>query len=163
MKKLIALLLTLLMVFSLAACTVDLDDSSQGSGTVDNAEPAVNNKLGNYQIDIKGCRLAEDYEGKPIVIITYGFTNNNDDATAFYLAVTDEVFQNGIGLNKCYFADDSAKYNSDNQNKEIKKGATLDVEVAYELNDTTTDLEVEVSEFISFSDKKLTKTFKISE
>ena len=163
MKKLTILLLALLMVFSLAACDMEPIDSSQGSGTIENSEQAANTTLGDYNVEIKSCRLAEDYEGKPIVIITYGFTNNNDNATAFYLAVTDEVFQNGIGLNKCYFADDSAKYNSDNQNKEIKKGATLDVEVAYELNDTTTDLEVEVSEFISFSDKKLTKTFKISE
>ncbi len=163
MKKLTTFLLALLMVFSLAACDMELEDSSQGSGTIENSEQAKNTTLGDYNVEIKSCRLAEDYEGKPIAIITYGFTNNGDSPSAFYVSLDTEVFQNGIGLNECYFADDSAKYNSDNQTKEIKKGATLDVEVAYELNDTTTDLEVEVSEFISFSDKKLTKTFKISE
>ena len=40
-----------------------------------------------------------------------------------------------------------------------KKG--FDVEVAYELNDTTTDIEVEVKELFSFSDKTITKTFSI--
>ena len=47
--------------------------------------------------------------------------------------------------------------------KEIKKGATLDVEVAYELNDATTDVEIEVKELFSFSEKVITKTFKIAE
>ncbi len=31
------------------------------------------------------------------------------------------------------------------------------------LNDTTTDIQVEVEEFISFNDKVITKTFKIAE
>ena len=42
------------------------------------------------------------------------------------------------------------------------KGATIEVEVAYELNDTTTDIEVEVSELISFNDSMITKTFSIA-
>lgn len=161
MKKLLTLLLALLMVFSLAAC--DIEDSSQGSDSVDSVQNTINTSLGDYEVEIKSCRLAEDYEGKPIAIITYGFTNNSENPSSFYISLEDEVFQNGIGLNKCYVADKSAKYDDSNMSKEIKKGSTLDVEVAYILNDTTTDLEVEVSELISFSDKKVTKTFKISE
>ena len=120
------------------------------------------NKLGNYIVEIKSYRLAEDYQGEPIVIVKYDFTNNDNDASAFYLSLSDHVYQNGIGLNECYFVDDSANYSSDNQTKEIKKGASIDVEVAYKLNDTTSDIEVEVSEWISFSSKKVTKTFKIA-
>ena len=118
--------------------------------------------LGNYNIVIDSCRLAEDYSGEPIVIVKYLFTNNDDDPVSFMVAVSDDVFQNGVGLNSCYLVDDSANYSSENQMKEIKKGVTLEVEVAYELNDTTTDIEVEVSEFISFNDKKVTKSFKIN-
>ena len=159
MKKLITILLALSLIFCLAACggggsTSQGSEQAQGNSSVDN-------RLGDYTIEIKGCRLAEDYEGKPIAIITYGFTNNGDKAAAFYTSITDEAYQGGIGLNECYFADDNANYDSDNQTKEIKTGASLDVEVAYTLNDTTTDIEVEVSEWISFSDKKLTKTFSI--
>ena len=76
-------------------------------------------------------------------------------------SLNTSVFQDGIGLNECYVADDSANYSSDNQSKEIKSGASLSVEVAYELNDSVTDIEVEVSEYLSWSDKKVTKTFKI--
>ena len=161
MKKLLAIIMTLVLLFSFAACS-ETGTATQGSGTAQGT--ATNNtKLGDYNVDIKSCRIAEDYEGEPIVIVTYGFTNNGDDSASFSYAITDEAYQNGIGLNPCYFAADSANYNSDNQNKEIKKGATLDVEIAYELNDTTTDVEVEVSELISFSDKKITKTFKIAQ
>ena len=160
MKKLLTILLALVLVFSLAACGGDT--ASQGSDKAESSTVA-DNTLGDYSVDIKSCRLAEDYEGKPIVIITYGFTNNGESAAAFYTSVTAEAYQGGIGLNECYFAEDSAKYISDNQSKEIKTGATLDVEVAYVLNDTTTDVEIEVSEWISFSDKKLTKTFTIAQ
>ena len=97
------------------------------------------------------------------VIIKYGFTNNADNPTSFMVAFDDGVYQNGVGLNQSFFVDDSANYNGDDQNKEIKKGASLDVEVAYELNDTTTDIEVEVKEFISFNDSVIKKTFTIAQ
>ncbi|MBO5725857.1 MAG: DUF5067 domain-containing protein, partial [Clostridia bacterium] len=103
-----------------------------------------------------------DYANKDVVIVKYKFTNNNDDeATAFYLTFDDAVYQNGVGLNEAYVLKDSANYNADNQTKEIKKGASIEVEAAYELNDTTTDIEVEVKELFSFSDKTIKKTFSI--
>ena len=95
-------------------------------------------------------------------IVKYVFTNNNKTPTAFNLAVADDVFQDGIGPNDSFFLADSADYSSDNKTKKIKKGSTLEVESAYELNDLTTDITVEVSELISFSDKKVTRTFSIA-
>ena len=70
-------------------------------------------------------------------------------------------YQNGVGLNSAFVLDDSANYSSDNQTKEIKKGASIEVEVAYELNDTTSDIEVEVEELFSFDDTVIKKTFSI--
>lgn len=121
----------------------------------------ANDTLGNYAVEIKSYRLAKDYEDAPIVIIKYLFTNNDTEAASFYLTFEDDVYQNGVGLNKCYFVDDSANYSADNQSKEIKKGSSIDVEIAYVLNDTTSDLEVEVSKLISFNNKKITKVFKL--
>ena len=128
---------------------------------VESAAPSNTSNLGAYEVVIDSCRLAESYDGKPIVIVKYIYTNNDDVSTSFSTALENSVYQDGIGLNECYVADDSANYSMDNQIKEIKKGATLDVEVAYELNDTTTDIEVEVSEWLSFSDRKVTKIFSI--
>ncbi|MBQ4101255.1 MAG: DUF5067 domain-containing protein, partial [Oscillospiraceae bacterium] len=86
----------------------------------------------------------------------------SDEAAAFYIALDATVYQNGVGLNESYFLSDSANYSSDNQTKEIKKGASIEVEVAYELNDETTDIEVEVKETFSFDDAVVKKTFSIA-
>lgn len=159
MKKLGTLLLAILLIatFGIFALGSGEDgESNQGSGNVDNTA------IGDYSIVIDSCRLAKDYEGKDVVIVKYKFTNNNaDDSAAFYLTFDETVYQNGVGLNEAYVLKDSANYSADNQTKEIKKGASIDVEVAYELDDTTTDIEVEVKELFSFSDKTIKKTFSI--
>lgn len=73
----------------------------------------------------------------------------------------DGAFQNDIGLNEALFLSDNDPYSSDNQTKEIKTGATIDVDVAYELNDSESDVVIEVSELFGWSDDKVTKTFSI--
>ncbi len=160
-KWLIAVLVV--MVFTAFALgsgeseTVDQGDASAET------KSTVANEIGKYSVEIDSCRLAKDFEGDPVVIVKYIFTNVADDnAASFMFAFDDEVYQNGVGLNEAYFLKDSAKYSSDNQTKEIKKGASLEVEVAYELNDKTTDIEVEVKGLFSFDNKTLTKTFKIA-
>lgn len=165
MKKiswiLAALLLCAFFVFALGSGESETSDQGEGNAV---SEETVMDELGDYSVTIDSCRLAKDFEDKPVVIVKYIYTNiSNENATAFYIAFDEHVYQAGVGLNEAYFLDDSANYSSDNQMKEIKKGATLEVEVAYELNDTITDIEVEVEELFGFSDKKLTKTFKIAE
>ena len=154
----------ILIVFGLCAVASTEDPGDEENNPSESGVVEVNkntNNLGNYNVEIKSCRIAEDYEGKPIAIVTYSFTNNDDDAASFIFTFEYKAYQNGIGLNECYFADDSANYSSDNQLKEIKKGATLDVEVAYVLNDTVTNIEIEVSELISWDDDVVTKIFKL--
>ena len=165
MKKILSLLLVLAVLLSFCVFALgsgsDDEKTDQGSGSADQ-QKEDESALGDYSVEIKSCRLAKDFEGKKVVIVKYVFTNvNDDDPTAFFTAFEDNVYQDGVGLNESYFVDDSAKYSADNQTKEIKKGASLEVEVAYELNDTKTDIEVEVKELFSFEDKVLTKTFSI--
>ena len=120
------------------------------------------NVLGDYRVEIKDYRLAKDADGKDLVIVKYGFTNNSEESAAFVYALTYEAFQNGIGLTEVMEESiESADYSDADQLREIKGGTSLDVEVAYELSDTTTPVDVEVTELISFSDKKVTKTFNI--
>lgn len=169
----ILLAILLVIAFSVFAIASTEDDDSSASSnanatgetvTSSTSSSAQDDKLGDYSVAIDSYRLAKDFSGKPVVIVKYIFSNNkNDEPTSFMFAFDDAVFQAGVGLNEAYILDDSAKYSSDNQTKEIKKGASLEVEIAYELNDTTTDIEVEVKELWSFSDKTLTKTFSIKE
>ena len=165
MKKLTSIILAILLVsafafFAIGSGESDTGTTSQGSGSAQ-SEDIKEDELGDYSVNIDSCRLAKDYEGSDIVIVKYIFTNNGDEAASFMFAFDETVYQDGIGLNECYFADDNANYSSDNQTKEIKPGSSLDVEVAYELNDNTTDIEVEVKELFSFDDKTITKTFTI--
>ncbi|MBR0143444.1 MAG: DUF5067 domain-containing protein [Clostridia bacterium] len=178
MKKTVRVILTILIValFTLMAVASNSSDTSDNSASSNNnsssqdkaSKPEAPDEegvgiLGNYKVEIKSSRLAEDFEGKPVIIVTYGFTNNGENAISFMIALDDEAYQNGVGLNKSYFVDDAAKYSSDNQTKEIRTGVTLDVEVAYELNDAESDVEIEVKEFISLNKKSVTKIFKITD
>lgn len=163
MKKIIIIAVVIIVVLAImGACFGGTESSNaedQGVGNASVSEQKSN--LGNYNVVIDSCRLAEDYEGNPIVIVKYVFTNNYEEATPFYLTLDHAVYQDGIGLTECYLAADSANYSSDNQIKSIKTGATLNVEIAYTLNDTETDIEVEVKEMFSFNNKKIVKSFSI--
>lgn len=169
MKKfcivLAAVSVLLSIFFAFAGCMSTGTEKSQGSGKADKttaAAPAANNTLGDYTVEIKSCRQAKDYAGKPVAIVTYGFTNNGDEATSFMIAVNDKVYQNGVECPQALLLDESANYDADAQMKNIKKGTTLTVEVAYEIDAAVKKLDVEVSELISLSDDTLTKTFTLS-
>ena len=164
MKKFLCIGLVLIMLMSVCLFAVgcDMSTTTDEETEAETVQTEEQNKLGDFAVTIESARLAKDYEGKDVVIVKYTFENLNDeDGDSFMWAMDDKVFQNGVGLNKSYFVDDSANYSSDNQSKEIRKGASIEVEVAYELNDTTTPIEVEVSELISFTDAKVTKTFNL--
>lgn len=159
MKKLNLLLVALLIVAFAVFALGSGESTSQDQG----GDTVATDRLGDYSLEIDSCRIAKDMEGNPIVIVKYIFKNvNDDDAVSFSMAFKDAVYQNGVGLNESWLVDESANYDMENRNKEIKKGATIEVEIAYEVNDTTTDIEVEVSELFSFDDTTITKTFSLS-
>ena len=167
MKKINALLMAILIaVFAVFAMgsgdSTNGNEKNQGNEAA-SKEQTGQDEIGKYSVVIDSCRLAQDYEGDPVVIVKYVFSNlKDDDAVAFAWAFDDEVYQNGVSLNGAYVLKDTANYSADNQTKQIKKGASIEVEVAYELNDTTTDIQVEVKELFSFDDTTITKTFSIA-
>lgn len=146
------LLIAIFAVFALGSSDAGTDD--QGNGNADGTQ----GNLGEYNVEILSCRIAQDYEGRPVVIVKYNFKNvADDDATSFMMSVTDKAYQNGMELETCYSVDDSANYDSGKQSTDIKKGASIEVEVAYKLLDTTADVEIEVEESFSFVDKCVKK------
>lgn len=160
-KNILGTILVLVVFAMFALGSGESDTVKQDDAAVQQTQ-ADNESIGDYTVVIDSCRLAKDYDKKSVVIVKYIFTNVADEEpTAFFTAFDDAVYQDGVGLNNAYILADNAKYSADNQTKEIKKGASIEVEVAYELNDTKTDIEVEVSELFSFNDKKITRTFSI--
>ena len=163
MKRITSLLLAVLLIFTygvFALGSAESETTDQGSGTAETKKEDTN--LGQYKVEIKSSRLVKDYEGDSVIIVKYTFTNNADEPASFMFAFEDNAYQDGVGLNKAFMLDDGAKYNSDNQTKDIKKGSSIDVEVAYELNDNKTPVDIEVERLFSFDDSKITKTFKLS-
>ena len=164
MKKFTSLILAMILIVSFSLFALASGESEtvdQGSGKVQSSDKESN--IGVYKVEIESCRLAPatGFQDKDVVIVKYKFTNNGDEPASFMFAFDENVYQNGVGLNETFFVDDSANYDSGNQTKEIKTGASLEVEAAYELNDSTSDIEVEVKELFSLNDNVVKKTFSI--
>ncbi len=107
-----------------------------------------------YAVSIDNCSVGTDWGGDPCVFITYTFTNvSNDDPASFGWSMITEVYQGGI---ECETALADIEGDS-NYTTDIKKGNSIAVTQAYKLRDTTTDVEVEVKELISFDKKVLAR------
>lgn len=172
MKKTFSILLVFALLLSFAIFALGSSDEDTTSSnnntepekneTVATVPPVVDNMLGEYRVTIDSCRLATNYSGEDIVIVKYLFENVKDeDNSSFMWSVNDEVYQNGVSLKTAYAVSDDYNYDSSNKSKDIKIGVTLEVEVAYILNDNVSPIEVEASEYLGFNDKKITKTFDL--
>ena len=150
-----------------AASTEDTDtqnviDTVSGSDSANTTALSDAGNLGSYYVEIQSARIGKDYEGSPVIFVTYSFTNNSEEAQSFMFAISDIAYQDGIQLETAIVIDDD-QYDSGASLLEIKTGATLTVECAYVLRNTTSPVEIEVTELLSFSNEKLTKTFEIAE
>ncbi len=120
-------------------------------------EPKAESK---YAVTIDSAKVGEDYSHNPCVFVTYTFTNVSDDEpTSFMTALHAEVYQNGVQCETA-FADTDGGGNSMTK---VRAGSSIEVTSAYELQDTSSDVEVEVGELFSWDNTKLaTKSFQIA-
>lgn len=167
MKKRIVCL-SIALLFCLTSCSVidELDEALEESNKLnrfDESEDSEDsNVLYEYEIEATEYAIGADEEGRNIILINYKFTNNADDATSFFSGITHHVYQNGIRLERSY------AYESVNEDTYIKSGASVDIEIVYELLDTTSDVEIEFKlggSTIYYGedvDKKITQTIRIA-
>lgn len=177
-KKLIiaaVILVIIIAVAALASSGNSDENSSSNGGTVSASEENTNSNggtvsvseeakpegtIGDYVCTVKSAKLCKNWEGKDSVKITYSFTNNNSEPHSFDIALEDNVYQDGIGLEQTFInGDDDDDFGID---VKIKQGVTKDVSKVYILRDKTTDLEVEIGEWISFDDTKIVTTVSLS-
>lgn len=104
----------------------------------------------DYELSIDGCEITNDYAGKKAAVVTYTWKNNSEKDTSFMVAISDKAFQNGIQLDSAIVNDIDSQASMNN----IKPGVEQTVKKAYELDDDS-DMTVECSELISFSDELL--------
>lgn len=105
-----------------------------------------------YTVTINGCRIVEDYDGAPCVAVDYTFTNVSDSSpTSMQLATNITVYQDGVECENAYFASD----NSDGYTNKVKAGVSVEVTCVYKLQNTASDVEVEVAPLFSWNDDLL--------
>lgn len=134
----------------------DSNASAVTSAVSAESEEKANDTVGDYKCVVKGAKLCKDLTGKDAVLITYEFTNNSDSAVSFDVALDARAYQDGVGLETAILDEDT-----DYLDVDIKPGVTKEVKKAYNLRDTSTEIEIEVSELISFSDDKIVTTVEI--
>lgn len=167
MKKSMMLLLAVAAILAtLAACSsgeepqspspegttppVETQHAQESEAPVEEETPDQSNAaaLGDYYVEIKSASLAQDYKGNPAIVVTYAWTNNSDDTTSSMTAVSCSAFQDGVELETAIITDDS--YDSDSFMMEVRPGTTIDIQAAFVLPNTTSIVEVEVGEWITF-------------
>ena len=134
----------------------DSNASAVTSAVSAESEEKANDTVGDYKCVVKGAKLCKDLTGKDAVLITYEFTNNSDSAVSFDVALDARAYQDGVGLETAILDEDT-----DYLDVDIKPGVTKEVKKAYNLRDTSTEIEIEVSELISFSYDKIVTTVEI--
>jgi hypothetical protein len=142
----------------------EVENSVSGTEANDSAAPeagtAEKGNIDDYYVEILSSRLGKDYDGNPVIIVKYNFTNNGTEPASFMTSVNDTLYQGGIELEIAFMMDDS--YDGNASMLEIKNGATLEVELAYVLRDTTSPVEVEVTDLFGLGSEKIAKTFEIA-
>lgn len=171
MRKLVAMCLTALLAFSLTGCgggeasgnteedtkntpEVEAQSVPEKEGEGDSANNSGSGDLGDYHVEISGAALGQDYNGKAAVIFTYKWTNNSDKTTSAMVATIEKAFQDGVELDTAIIMGIG-----DNNMRDVRPGGTLDIQKAYLLNNSSSAVEFEISEFLSWSNEKVSKSF----
>lgn len=165
-RKLVAILLSAFLVVACASCGDGEEPSNSPSGSgapvTESVTPETDETgtgtLGDYDVTISGASLTEDYDGNTALVVTFTWTNNSEDTTSAMVALVEQAFQDGVELENAFIVDSDA-YDSEADMKEIRPGASLEVQCAFVLDSDTSPVEVEISELFSFDDAVVTKTF----
>ena len=99
MRKAWVIITALILSLSLAACGgSSADRGTMGKGNIDKAQQVGEGTLDEYAIKFTGASLAKDYEGNDVIVISYDFTNNGEEAASAIVSLYIQAFQDGVEL-----------------------------------------------------------------
>ena len=179
MKKLIALSTTFLLILgSLCACTSTTETTAQQDKAPTTVatmatteattvpEPNVPERPINFSsatgtLNYVSHELSKDYEGNPALIVYFDYTNNDTaEAHNAMFEFSIVAYQNGISCDTAMIFDGPDALND--SLTDIKGGVTIPVAFDFTLKDGTSEVELEVSELISFEDNAQTMILSLS-
>lgn len=118
--------------------------------------------LGDHHVEIKGAFLAEDYNGRPAIVVTYAWTNNSEETTTSITSATGKAYQDGVELDAAILINVDG-YDAGSTMKNVKPGATIDVQWAYLLSSETSVVEYEVTDWLGLTGKMVSTEFNLSD
>ena len=149
-SKLLCVLFAVLMLLSLTACG---GDKPEDEGT-----DSKSLKLDSYELLYKGAKIMKDVDGNDALVLTMDFTNNSEANCSYIWSIVETAMQNGKELEfAAIFTDpDSFDTVTDSQLTEIEPGATLEIQTAFVLADTASEVEITFEEVLGTKTAKLT-------
>ncbi|MCI1901497.1 MAG: DUF5067 domain-containing protein [Bifidobacteriaceae bacterium] len=105
-------------------------------------------------------KSVNDYNGKPTVLVSITWKNTSSDNQMITTALNPKVYQNGKSLDSAIYTNAPKGYDAEAELTEIKAGASATTILAYTLEDSTTPVEVELSNLFD-NGTKITRTFKL--
>ena len=138
---------------------------AESSSTVESkTEPSAETgkgDIGKYNVEVLGVKVVKNSDNEDVAIINVNFTNvSNDEAANYGTSIVTEVYQDGVQLQTT--AANRDQYDFDSYYTNVKKGASVKVDYCIKLSNTTSPIEVELSEaFTVNSNQKVTKTLEL--
>ena len=116
MKKLTAIILTVIMMFSFAACS--------GAGKDDDPNLI---KIGDYQAVYKGSEIVKNSDGNDALVATYDYTNNSKEAQSFEWSMYYTVTQGDKELEytTIFVSEDSFDTLDESARQDVAPGESL--------------------------------------
>ena len=144
MKKLLAILLAFVMVFSFTAC---------GGGEGEDKNSSVIEFEGS-KAEYIGSELTKDADGNDAVLVNFKYTNGNEEAKSFFWSFFSTVKQGDAELEAgiTWVDEDSFETHVDSTFVDVEPGKSHKVTLAYNIVDRTTPI---VITFVTLTDKVL--------
>lgn len=147
MKKFAAIILTVFMLFSFAAC----------GGAEKDKDPNLI-KIGDYQAVYKGSEITKNYDGDDALVSTFDYTNNSKEAQSFEWAIFYTLTQDDKELEytPIFVSEDSYDTLDESTRQDVAPGDSLEVKMTYKLEDLTTPVEIKFSDLLESETDSLT-------
>lgn len=99
----------------------------------------------DFEVKLSGHKVTADEDGQPVLLLDLSFTNNSKKAAAFGTTIDEKLFQNGVELDQTFVSSysnaDVDDEKSRNASKEVQPGTTIEVQVAFALQDGSAPVE----------------------
>lgn len=139
--RILCLLLTAVMLLSLAAC--GKDKKEENSNVM---------KFDDCGLVYKSACIMDDFDGNDALVVTLDFTNTSSSNESYLWTLSETAIQNGeeLEIATVYVSEDSFDTVIDSQFDDVAPGKTLEVKSAFVLKDMS---KVEVTFEESFGSK----------